>query len=70
MFCENRQLSGMVLRYGLDDQGFKSQQGLGIFFFTTTLRLALGPTHPPIQWAPGAVSMGVKLTIHFHLVPT
>jgi hypothetical protein len=22
--------------------------------------LALGPTHPPIQWVPGALSMGVK----------
>jgi hypothetical protein len=34
----------IVLGYGLDDQRFKSQQGLGIFLFTTASRLALGPT--------------------------
>jgi hypothetical protein len=34
----------------------------------------LGPTQPPFQWVPGALSLGVsgrgvKLTTHFHLVP-
>jgi hypothetical protein len=24
---------------------------------------ALGPTQPPIQWAPGALSTGVKRTV-------
>jgi hypothetical protein len=38
----------MVLGYGLDDRGFESRQGLGIFLFTTESRPALEPTQPPI----------------------
>jgi hypothetical protein len=45
---------------GLDDWGFEIQQGLGIFLFTTTSRSSLGLTQPPIQWVPGALSLGVK----------
>jgi hypothetical protein len=30
------------------------------FIFTTSSRLALGPTQPPIQWVSGALSPGVK----------
>jgi hypothetical protein len=33
-----------------------------VFLFTTASRPALGPTQPPIQWIPGALSLGVKLT--------
>jgi hypothetical protein len=40
--------------------GFDSQQRLGIFLFTTASRIALEPTQPPIQWVPGALSLGVK----------
>jgi hypothetical protein len=40
--------------------GFNSWQGLGIFLFTTASRMAVGPTQPPIQWAPDTLSLGVK----------
>jgi hypothetical protein len=40
--------------------GFDSRRGLGIFLFTTVSRTVLGPTQPPIQWVPGAPSLGVK----------
>jgi hypothetical protein len=57
---EPEHLSGTALDYGLGDRGFESRQGLGIFLLTTASRTALGPTQPPIQWIPGAFSMGVK----------
>jgi hypothetical protein len=34
--------------------------GLGIFLFTTASKLVLGSIQPPIQWVPGALSLGVK----------
>jgi hypothetical protein len=40
--------------------GFDSRRGLGIFLFATASKTALGPTQPPIQWVPGALSLGVK----------
>jgi hypothetical protein len=43
------------LRYGLDDRGFESRQGLG-----TASRPTLEPTQLLIQWVPGALSLGVK----------
>jgi hypothetical protein len=40
--------------------GFYSRRGWGIFLFNTVSRTHLGPTQPPIQWIPGALSRGVK----------
>jgi hypothetical protein len=40
--------------------GFESRRGLGIVLYTTASRPAVGPTQPPIQWVPGALSLGVK----------
>jgi hypothetical protein len=39
---------------------FESWWGLGIFLFTIASIMALGPNQPPIQWAPGALSLEVK----------
>jgi hypothetical protein len=44
--------------------GFNSWQGLGILLFTTMSRTAQGPTQPPIQWLPGALSLRVKWPGH------
>jgi hypothetical protein len=40
--------------------GFDSRRGLGIFLFTIASRTSLGHTQPPIQWVPGALSLGVN----------
>jgi hypothetical protein len=46
----------------LDDRDSRVRfpTGLGIFLFTTASRTALDATQPPIQWVPGALSLGVK----------
>jgi hypothetical protein len=49
-----------ALGYGLDERGFDSRWGLGVFLFTTASRTALGPAQPPIQWIPGGLSLVVK----------
>jgi hypothetical protein len=51
---------GIAPGYGLDDLGFDSWRGLGIFLFDTRFRPVLGPTQPSIQRVPGALSLGVK----------
>jgi hypothetical protein len=52
----------VVYSAGLRDElsGVRVSAGAGNFSFTTASRLDLGPTQPPIQWVPGALSLGVK----------
>jgi len=46
--------------YGLEGRGFEPHQRLEIFLLVTASRLALGLTQLPIQWLPGAFSLGGK----------
>jgi len=50
----------MALDYRLDDRGFESRQGLGIFLFTTASRPSLETTQPPNQWVSGVLSLGIS----------
>jgi hypothetical protein len=53
---------GIALGYGLDDRSSRVRfpAGAGNFSLHHASRTALGPTQPPIQWVPGALSLGVK----------
>jgi hypothetical protein len=53
---------GTAIGYGLDEGGVGVRVPVGsrIFFIPTLSRPALGPTQPPIQWVPGALSPEVK----------
>jgi hypothetical protein len=53
---------GIALGCGLDDRCSRVRFPAGArkFLFTTASRVALGPTQPPIQLVPGALSLGVK----------
>jgi hypothetical protein len=53
---------GIATGYGLDDQGVgvKSPGRVRNCLFSTSCRLALGFTQPPIPWVPGDLSPWVK----------
>jgi len=61
-------LMGWTIRWS----GFNSWQGLGILLYNTVSRPAPRPTQPPIQWVPGAPSLGVNRLGHEadHLPPS
>jgi hypothetical protein len=44
--------------------GFDSWKGYEIFLYSTASRPPLGPTQPPVQWVPRALSLGVKRPEH------
>jgi hypothetical protein len=45
-------------------KGFDSKQGQKIFGFSTTFRLTLVSTQPPMQWVRRVRSQGVKRPVH------
>jgi hypothetical protein len=52
---------GIATGYRLDNQGRSLSPGrVKNFLFSTSPRLALVPTQPPIQWIPVALSSGTK----------
>jgi hypothetical protein len=51
---------GIVTGYGLDDWGVRVQVSVESRISSKSSRPALGSTQPPIQWVPGALSLGVK----------
>jgi hypothetical protein len=48
--------NGQLSRYSKEVQ--TRRQGQEIFFYSTAISPAPGPTQPPIQWVPGAPSPG------------
>jgi hypothetical protein len=46
--------------YGLNDRRSIPDTGRGFFHQVSASRPALGPTQAPIEWVPGALSLGVK----------
>jgi hypothetical protein len=57
-WCIFNDIHTMLLSYRLDGPGLIPGKGK-IFLYSTASRSALGLTHPPIQWVPGALSPGV-----------
>jgi hypothetical protein len=49
----------IVSGYGLDDRAIPGR-GKRIFPLASVSRPALGSTQPPVQWVPGALSLGLK----------
>jgi hypothetical protein len=55
---------GITTGHRLDGQRIGMQIPVGSRIFSMSSRLVLGPTQPPIQWVPGALSLGVKWPGH------
>jgi hypothetical protein len=55
----------IAIGYGLDDRGsrVRFRRVLRIFLFSTASRPAMGPTQPPFQWVPGALSPEIKRSV-------
>jgi hypothetical protein len=51
---------GIATGYRLDDRGVGVRVPVGSRIFSTSSRLAMRFTQPPIQWVPGVISPGVK----------
>jgi hypothetical protein len=65
----------IALGYGLYDRGSRVRFPVGAGNFSLhhrVPRMAMGPTQPPLQWVPGALSLGVKRPEHEaeHLPPS
>jgi hypothetical protein len=53
---------GIAIGCGLDGRevGVRVPLGARFFLLSTSSRPVLGPTKPPIQWVPGALSLALK----------
>jgi hypothetical protein len=51
---------GIAAGYRPDDRGIGVRVPVGSRILSTSSRPPLGPTQPPIQWVPGALSPGMK----------
>jgi hypothetical protein len=56
----NRKFLLTISTNAVSDYSKVFRRRLGFFVFTTASRTVLGPTQPPIQWVPGALSLGVR----------
>jgi hypothetical protein len=56
---------GIALGYGLDDRGSRFRFSAGARNFSLhRVQNGSGVHQPPIQWVPGALSLGVKRPLH------
>jgi hypothetical protein len=59
--CRSRDSSvGIATGYGLHNGEVGVRVPVGLRIFSTLSRPVLGPIHPPIQWVPRALSLGVS----------